>query len=155
TRPTSVTPAATSLSRLIARSVRPGRSLADLGDGLTELHVVAALEARHAGDLLAVHVRAVGRAEILDVPLAVLLEEARVQLGDVRAVAEHERAPATPADRDLAVDRVRLAPTSRGLDDAEAQCAARIGAALTARRRRGRCRRPLGRQRRRSELADR
>src|SRR5947207_247145 len=71
TRPTSVTPAATSLKGLTACSHPPGCSLDDLRDGLAELHLVAALEPRHALDLVAVHVGAVGRAEVLDVSLAV------------------------------------------------------------------------------------
>src|SRR5262249_30624938 len=155
TRPTSVTPAATSRNRVTERSLRPARSLADLGDGLTELHVVAPLEARHARDLLAVHEGAVGRAEVLDVPLAVLVEQPRVQLGDVGVLAEHERASAAPSDRDLAVDRMGLTPSGRGLDDAEAQRGTGLGSAPPPRRCRGRRRRRLGRQRRRPELAHR
>src|SRR5436190_12432420 len=84
TRPTSVTPAATSLKALTAGPRRALRSFDDLGDRLPELDLVAALEACHALDLLAVHVRAVGRADVLDVPLAVLREKPGLHLSDGR-----------------------------------------------------------------------
>src|SRR5215207_548968 len=158
TRPTSVTPAATSLNGLTAGSRRPRRarrSLGDLGDGLAELHLVAALEARHAVDLLAVHVGAVGRTEVLDVPLAVLLEQSGVQLRDVRVVVEDERAPTAAADGDLAVDGVRLAPAGGGLEDAQTQRGAGLGPALPPRARGRRSRRRLGPERRGSELLQR
>src|SRR2546430_2993799 len=147
TRPTSLTPSATSLKGLTACSRPPGRSLDDLRDRLAEMHLVSPFEARHAVDLLAVHVGAVGRAEVLDVPLAVLLEQPGVQLGDVRVVVEHESAPTAAPDRDLAVDRVRLAPTRGGLEDAEPQCGAGLVATLPSWRRGRRDPRRLGRAR--------
>ena len=70
-----------------------------------------------------------------------------MQLGDVRVVVEHERAPTATPDGDLAVDRVRLAPARGRLDDAQPQSGAGLRPALPPLRRGLRHPRRLGRER--------
>src|SRR3546814_11978540 len=93
------------------------RSRRQLQHGVADLELVATLHDHRTGDLAAVQVRAVGRAEVLDVDLAVAYEDARVQLGRVRVV-DGDLAAGGPSDRHLLNERAEIgkaAGRERGL----------------------------------------
>src|SRR6266540_5750435 len=68
-----------------ARWVRLARSRG-LQDGGADLHVVAGTQHDGRGEAHAVHIRAVGRAEVLDVDRSFALEDPRVEGGRERVV---------------------------------------------------------------------
>src|SRR3546814_2648512 len=90
--------------RLRTRRPAGRRSRRQLQHGVADLELVATLHDHRTGDLATVQVRAVGRAEILDVDLAVAHGAARVQLGRVRVV-DGDLAAGRPPDRDLPNER--------------------------------------------------
>src|SRR5215211_5056188 len=107
-RPTSVAAPTTSLM-----------SAHHLGDGLAELHLVAATDALSALDRPTVQQRAVAGPEVFDVDVAVATEHARVHLRH-EAVVEHDAAPPTSPHRHLVVQCERLTAARLGFHDAEA-----------------------------------
>src|SRR5436305_5497151 len=106
-RPTSVAAPTTSLM-----------SARDLGDGLAELHLVAATQAFRVPDGSTVQERAVTRPEVFDVHVAVATEQARVHLRH-EVVVEHDPATSASPDRELVVQGESLAATCGRFDDAE------------------------------------
>ena len=83
---------------------------------LPELNPIAAAEALHALQRLTVQRRAVARAQVFDVHLAVTPEHACVHLRH-EGVVEHDGAASAASDRELVVHGEGLAAPSRRLDD--------------------------------------
>src|SRR5207244_10889298 len=105
TRPTSVAAPAVSVIKRATHSTAEllngsAQSTAQLHDRLADLQPVAFAYRDGRSDFLAVEVRAVGRAEVLDEQLAVLAEDPRVELARIRVV-EGDLAARGPAHGEL------------------------------------------------------
>ncbi len=89
--------------------------IAELQHGGADPHAVARLHHGRRGEALVVHERAVRRAEVLDVPRAVLREEAGVLLRDERVV-ERQLALGRSAHHHVAAHRHRARLRALGVD---------------------------------------
>src|SRR5437870_4732698 len=88
----------------------------ELQHGAPDLHPVPSPKGHGRGELLGVHVRAVGRAQVLDPQPSVAPVEAGVELGDERVGLERYAAAGGPAHGHLLAHRVGAASRLLGLD---------------------------------------
>jgi hypothetical protein len=94
-----------------------GGAALDSEDGGADLQLVAGAELDGAGDALAVHVCAVGGAEVLDDHAVVVGEDAGVAAGDAGVVEDEVGAALLAAEDQLAVEEMLAAGTCALVDD--------------------------------------
>ena len=121
-----------------ARALRRGRCASSLGldDGGADLDAVARMNEFRSGQLVAVVEGAVGRPEVFDHRLTLVVVEAHVQLGNVGVVDDRDRAVRVATECDLALERDREPLSLLGFEDDEPGGAASLdlrGASLLLR----------------------
>jgi hypothetical protein len=94
-----------------------GRAALHPKDGAADLELVAGVDLDWAGDALAVHIGAVGGAEVLDDQAARVGKDPGVAAGDAGVVDDQVRARMLAAEDQLAVDGVLAAGPCAFVDD--------------------------------------